>query len=284
MTPIKSPLRYPGGKSKALDQILPLIPRDFSEFREPFVGGGSVFLALKQRYPTRKFWINDLNHDLYSFWLYTQTKGDALANEIASVKRTRTDGKALFKELVALNGSLSEFDQAVRFFVLNRISFSGTVDSGGFSQKAFEQRFTDSSIQRLLNIGALLGDVKITNNDYNEALQADGDNVFIFLDPPYVSATKSRLYGKNGYLHTTFNHRRFAEDARNSPHHWLITYDDCPEIRRNFEFANIMEWNLQYGMNNYKQTSAAKGKELFISNFNFEPKELISEQFELMLC
>ncbi len=44
---IKSPLRYPGGKSKALDRIIPLIPGDFDEFREPFVGGGSVFLLSK---------------------------------------------------------------------------------------------------------------------------------------------------------------------------------------------------------------------------------------------
>ncbi len=68
---IKSPLRYPGGKSKALEQILPLIPH-FEEFREPFVGGGSVFLALKQLYPDRKYWINDLYFELYKFWEYTQ--------------------------------------------------------------------------------------------------------------------------------------------------------------------------------------------------------------------
>ena len=46
----KSPLRYPGGKSKALKQILPIIP-SFKEFREPMVGGGSVFFALKQLNP-----------------------------------------------------------------------------------------------------------------------------------------------------------------------------------------------------------------------------------------
>jgi len=50
-------------------------------------------------------------------------------------------------------------------------------------------------------------------------------------------------------------------------HSWLITYDDSPEIRKNFRFANVYEWELQYGMNNYKQGKAEKGKELFICNY-----------------
>jgi DNA adenine methylase len=54
------------------------------------------------------------------------------------------------------------------------------------------------------------------------------------------------------------------------PHQWLITYDDSPTIRENFFNANLFEWELQYGMNNYKQNTAAKGKELFISNYEVE--------------
>ncbi len=78
---IKSPLRYPGGKSKAIDQILPLIPH-FEEYREPFVGGGSVFLALKQMYPERKYWINDLYLALYKFWEYSQKDLQSLVNQV----------------------------------------------------------------------------------------------------------------------------------------------------------------------------------------------------------
>ncbi len=48
MSKIKSPLRYPGGKSRAIKQILPQIPVNIREYREPFFGGGSVFFAVKQ--------------------------------------------------------------------------------------------------------------------------------------------------------------------------------------------------------------------------------------------
>lgn len=96
----------------------------------------------------------------------------------------------------------------------------------------------------------------------------DGNGVFIFLDPPYLEKSKSRLYGVNGDLHISFDHRRFAQNMKVCKHKWLITYDDSDDIRKMFSFANIYEWELQYGMNNYKQKNARKGKELFISNYD----------------
>lgn len=281
MSLIKSPLRYPGGKSRAIPQLSRYLPPSFEEYREPFVGGGSVFIWLKQRFPQRQFWINDLNRDVYAFWLAAQQDSERLVGEIERIKRETSDGKSLFVELASQNtAGLSDFERAVRFFVLNRISFSGTVDSGGYSQKAFESRFTDSSIERLKPLQELLAGVRITNFDYREILQANGEGVFIFLDPPYLTATKSRLYGKDGILHTTFNHTEFADELRQNQHQWLITYDDSVQIRRNFAFANCYEWEMQYGMNNYKQGSAAKGKELFLANYAAKP--LQAEQLQLL--
>ncbi len=266
---IKSPLRYPGGKSKALRQILPHIPSDILEYREPFIGGGSVFLAVKQRLgqDIRKYWINDLNYDLYCFWKVARDEIDSLVTEINCIKTKYDQGRQLYHDLTQPELRLDDFERAVRFFVLNRITFSGTVDSGGYSQQAFERRFTESSITRLYHLSSQLPEVEITTQDYQACLTAPGDGVFIFLDPPYFSATKSKLYGVKGQLHTSFDHQRFAQQMRTCPHRWLITYDDCPEIRQLFDFATIIPWTLQYGMNNYRQNSAAKGQELLIANF-----------------
>jgi DNA adenine methylase len=281
MPEIKSPLRYPGGKSRAIQQIAQHIPQDFTEYREPFVGGGSVFIWLKQQYPTRQFWINDLNRDVYCFWLAAQQDSERLMSEVWRIKRETHDGKKLFAELSKQDTTnYSDIERAIRFFVLNRITFSGTVDSGGYSQKAYESRFTDSSIERLKPLSPLLKGVRITNEDYRTVLQASGEGVFIFLDPPYLTATKSRLYGNNGILHTTFNHDEFAAALRDNHHVWLVTYDDSAPIRSNFAFANCYEWELQYGMNNYKQGSAAKGKELFITNYAAKPLQF--EQLQLL--
>jgi len=270
MTEIKSPLRYPGGKSRAVQRIKSLLLNDFEEYREPFVGGGSLFIYLKQKQPDLKIWINDLNPELYYFWKHAQIDSEKLAKQVRQVKNTRTNGRELFNELVNADAdSLLEFERAVRFFILNRITFSGVVESGGFSQHAFEARFTDSSIERLSKLGKVLDGIQITHQDYRELLKDGSKSTFTFLDPPYFKATKSKLYGKNGVLHTNFNHTEFVQEMKKFQHSWLITYDDSPEIRTNFSFAEIHGWELQYGMNNYKRGKAEKGNELFIANYDF---------------
>jgi DNA adenine methylase len=282
MKEIRSPLRYPGGKSKAISKIMRYLPPSFSEYRESFVGGGSLFLHLKQKYPKRTFWINDLNDDLFCFWRCVQLNLKELIEEVWKIKNNSIVGKELFQCLTTVDVSqLSDLTRATRFFVLNRISFSGTVDCGGFSQKAFELRFTNSAIERLTSLEGLLDGVVITNFDYSETLKNSGENVFIYLDPPYLAATHSKLYGKRGDLHAAFDHSKFANDLKNCKHQWLITYDDSPEIRRNFEFAYIYEWEMQYGMNNYMQAKAAKGKELLITNYKVnhaEFKQLVLQE------
>ena len=263
---IKSVLRYPGGKSKAIKFLSQCIPSEFNEYREPLVGGGALFLYLKQTFKEVSYHINDLNYDLYCFWKFAQIDNAKLAHEVENIKNNCKDGKVLFYKYKQ-ESNYSDFERAVRFFVMNRITFSGTVDSGGYSKQAFEKRFTNSSIERLISIENLLNGVNITHGNYKNYLLKSGDNVFIFLDPPYFSATKSRLYGKNGVLHTSFDHQRFAEDMSKCTHKWLITYDNSIEIKKLFDFAYQYEWELQYGMNNYKQGKAAKGKELLISNY-----------------
>jgi DNA adenine methylase len=183
--------------------------------------------------------------------------------ELRRVKAQARDGRALYEALRS-NQPTGDFERAVRFFVLNRITFSGTTDSGGYSSAAFETRFTQSSLDRLERLESVLEGVRITNLDYREVLRAPGDGVFAFLDPPYWSATASKLYGKSGDLHLGFDHAAFASELRACAFPWLVTYDDSLEIRRLFAFARLEAWQLQYGMNNYRQASAAMGEELFI--------------------
>ena len=108
---------------------------------------------------------------------------------------------------------------------------------------------------------------KITCLDYSELLKAPGDNVFIFLDPPYYTATKSALYGKNGELHKGFDHERFAEEVKNCTHKWMITYDNCEYIQDLYKDYNIIPHEFAYGMRNAVRGNDMTGKEILITNY-----------------
>jgi DNA adenine methylase len=274
---IRSPLRYPGGKQRALTRILERFPPFFSEFREPFVGGGSVFIAVRQQYPEARVWINDLNADLYAFWVTARDELTRLVDELRRIRTATRDGRGLYEALRSSQPT-SALERAVRFFVLNRVTFSGTTDSGGYSSAAFQTRFTGSSLDRLERLDGVLDGVRITNLDYAQVVGAAGEDAFVFLDPPYLSATHSRLYGRSGDLHLGFDHAAFARALQVCAHPWLVTYDDSLEIRRLFDFAQLEAWQLQYGMNNVGQGGAAKGNELFIRNRDSVREEQVVER------
>lgn len=267
---IKSALRYPGGKSRLVDTISNIAPKDFKSYREPFLGGGSVFLRIVQDYPGRKYWINDLYYDLYCFWVACRNDIVGLHNRVCELKaKWEGDGRGLHKYLVENIGDMPLIDKAAAFFVLNRITFSGTILSGGFSNGAYEKRFTDSSIARMVDMSSLLKGVDITNEDFAVVLAGGNGDTFTFLDPPYYSATDSALYGKNGELHKGFDHERLAVELQHCKHRWLMTYDDCEYIRELYKDFNIKEFELMYGMRNVSKNADMKGKEIFISNYSF---------------
>ncbi len=265
---IKSPLRYPGGKSRAVQQIAALIP-PFAEYREPFVGGGSVFAFVRQQFPDSIFWVNDLYPALHDFWVLCQQDVDTLIGQILTWRNQFPVGKELHRFLSENLAEFSQPERAAAFFIFNRITFSGTTESGGYSEQAFKGRFTESSIARVRKFATLLAGVKISNEDYQSVIDAPGKNTWLFLDPPYHSAKGSALYGKNGNLHKDFDHERLAATLQHCPHRWLMTCDDSPYIRDLYAFARVQAWDLTYGMRNVTKNASQIGKELFIANYTF---------------
>ena len=74
----KTPLRYAGGKSKAiykLEKFLPLNISEISEIHDCFLGGGSFPIYLTKLYPTKKIKVNDIYEPLYNFWIQLRDNG-----------------------------------------------------------------------------------------------------------------------------------------------------------------------------------------------------------------
>jgi DNA adenine methylase len=212
--------------------------------------------------------INDLNTDVYCFWKTLQKNPKTLVKAITQIKKDCKDGRRLYSKL-AISDASGVFGRALRFYILNRITYSGTSDSGGYSDESFKKRFTSSKIEALLPLSRLLKNAKITNENYDQILLEEGKDVFIFLDPPYWNARNFPLYGKNGNLNKFFDHKQFAENVKKCKHTWLITCDDSDPIRDLFSFAHIYPWEMKY--NGMHKKKAIEGKELFITNY--EPSD-----------
>ena len=173
MKSLKTPLRYPGGKSRActkLDQFIPDL-RGFKEYREPFLGGGSVAIHLTKRYPHLNVWVNDLYEPLVNFWKTLQDDGEKMYKRLQELKSkhpNQDSAKDLFlesKELVNDN-SISPLRRACSFYVVNKCSFSGLTESSSFSKQASDSNFSMRGIDRLPGYTKIIENWKITNGRY----------------------------------------------------------------------------------------------------------------------
>ncbi|HEY9777561.1 MAG TPA: DNA adenine methylase [Planktothrix sp.] len=268
---LRSPLRYPGGKQKAIEQISRLL-RNSHEYREPLVGGGSVYFHARSLRLAKRYWINDKFAELISFWKTVQDPDMCvrLMKELEQLREKFKSAEQIKKYFLKAREEKPDdpYREALLFFFFNRVTFSGTTRAGGFSSAASLNRFTASSIERLMPMPEALAGTKITNQGFESVINKPGKDVFIFLDPPYFTATK--LYGHGGSLHD-FDHDRLAHLLKRTDHRFLITYDDCSDIRKLYEWAEIKGWSLRYGMNNCSLQHESKiGAELFIANYKLD--------------
>ena len=197
MSTLKTPLRYPGGKSRAVKKMVQFLPslEDFTEYREPFLGGGSFAIWMSQRYPFMNIWVNDLYEPLYNFWRVVQDDGKKLRDELVQLKYKYcepTSAKVLFleaKEYLANETRKCEpFHRAVSYYVVNKCSFSGLTESSSFSSSASESNFSMRGIDKLPYYSEVIKDWKITNLSYEELL-TDDKSTFTYLDPHTISRT-----------------------------------------------------------------------------------------------
>ena len=273
----KTPLRYPGGKSRActkMDQYL-LKVSDCKEYREPFLGGGSVAIHITKKYPHLDVWVNDLYEPLYNFWRVLQDDSNALYETLCDLKSRHPEpesAKELFlksKEYLNDESNNDSLQRAVSFYTINKCSFSGLTESSSFSKQASDSNFSMRGIEKLPGYTKIIKNWKITNISYEELL-CDNKSTFIYLDPPYEIG--SNLYGKRGSMHKGFDHDQFANDCDRFVSPQLISYNSSQLVKDRFKGWQTGEFDLTYTMRSVGEymREQKERKELLLFNYGIE--------------
>ena len=264
----KSPLRYPGGKTRAC-KILDTIVNEYFDIKKydtlisPFFGGGSFEFFIQNKY-NLKIIANDKFIPLYNFWNQTKTNNDELCNKLYEIKEINKEQFSAYRNSIGntISNEINKLLLAYYYFIINRCSFSGATLSGGFSKEASLKRFTKSSIDRIKNLN--LTNIEFYNKDVEDFINfiySNGSEKeaitslhIIFLDPPYYLEENSKLYGHNGDMHETFNHTKLYEIISKKTN-WIMTYNNCDYIKTLYKDFIIIDAKWSYGMNKSKKSS-----------------------------
>ena len=249
-----SPLRYPGGKTRAVKKFEKFLPKDVKVICSPFLGGGSFEIYCLTNFGVMVFGY-DLFEPLVAFWNCLIKDPERLAAAVSRYLPVVT--KEQFYRLQRTFRQIEEpWERASATYVLNRTSFSGTMESGGFSpleNDGQNGRFNERNVEFLRNFDVPEGMLSLERASFEESILRHPES-FIFADPPYL--VKSKLYGVRGDLHN-IDHELLANILR-SRGNWMLSYNDCPEVKRLYHDFHLVDdrdglsWN--YGMGNSKKS------------------------------
>ncbi len=258
---VKSPLRYPGGKFYALKHIMPYIACvEHDEYREPFLGGGSVFFA-KEKVPYNI--LNDLEQEIINF--YQSILDDGMRNELISSFNKEAANRERHNEVKQMLPT-TPLERAFKTYYLNRTSYCGIINAPAWGYAEGKSSPPKNWGKFLENAAEKLKGVELFSLDYANILElpARGKNVLTYLDPPYFHADQRRAYTKP---FTLDEHLRLAENLSRYPHKFCLSYDDCPEIRALYHWANVYDVSWLYNTDNKPGEKRKTCKELIITNY-----------------
>ena len=259
--------RYPGGKSKLRNQIAKRLAEqaghDGLEYREPFFGGGSIGLKLlSENTNITKLWINDKDIGIACLWTSVIRYRDEFQERVRSFTPSVEAFYELRDELTTVSTMPAEpariVDLGFKKLAVHQISYSGLGTKsggplGGVGQKSrykIDCRWSPNYIcKKVDKLHDLFAAIEVrgngcTNLDFADVIEDTRCPALLYLDPPYY------VKGNDLYQHgfTVEDHQRLANALRNTEHAWVLSYDDCREVRQLYEWATVESLDVNYSI------------------------------------
>lgn len=263
-----SPYRYPGGKSKYCNEILQKLSIYLDKnnnFVDVFVGGGSITLAVAEKYRYHNIYINDIDPWVYSFWKLIAKNDSKEIKELFNLIDIKPTID-YFNHLREKNPQ-NEIEQAYYSIFFNRTTFSGLGFNGPIGGKDQKSKYTIDCRYNSLKIKSnileciklLSGRTIVSNNHFSNFNTWSNTQYVSYLDPPYVEA------GKQLYTYWMQKEEHILlSNILQVKNDWVLSYDDDELIRDLYKNNQIFNLSVKYSVDG-KKTNLKNKNELLIT-------------------
>ena len=273
-------IKWVGGKRGLLEQIIPLFPKEFNNYYEPFIGGGAVFFELFSRgvLKNKKVFISDINAELINTYKVIQLYPEKLVNNLELYKKNHS--KEFYYKIRELDRdknykNLSSVEKATRFIYLNKTCFNGLyrVNKKGFfnTPMGSYKNPNIADIETIYNASEALQNVTIEHKSFDRVLDNAKSEDFVYFDPPYYPLNKTSNF-------TSYDSNCFLEEEQKRLFEIFEKLDKkgCFVAHSNSDTEFIKELYKDYNINivyanrfiNSKSSGRGKITEVLVRNFN----------------
>ena len=255
---INSFMAWVGGKKALRDEILARFPRNYKRYIEVFGGAGWV---LFHKPPGNDFEVfNDFNGNLVNLYRCVREQPEALRDELRYMLNSRLDFEYM-KQMLHSQAVLPDVRRAAYYYALIRYSYAAGTSTFGSQPHAMWNNFPliESAAGRLQK-------VVIENKDCVKLIrQYDRPESFFYCDPPYYNADQYyEAVSADG-----FDHAGLADALLGIKGKFLLSYNDCPEIRALYDRPGIVIEGISRLSNIAQRYENGKQyPELLISNYD----------------
>jgi DNA adenine methylase len=251
LTPEARPLlKWAGGKTQLLPEILTRMPESFGAYHEPFMGGGAVFFAIGPQRAT----VSDTNENLVNLYLHTRDSAGALSESLRLLEAEfnslspEEQSEYFYSQRASFNSAAGgSIKKSALTVFLNKTGFNGMYRENAKGQFnipfAKTKKVALPSRQQLDSCRAALNKADILQTGFSSVTERAKSGDFVYFDPPYVPLTKTASF--TSYQATGFSmdeHKDLATVFRrldDSGVKVLLSNSDTPEVRELFDGFTI---------------------------------------------
>lgn len=241
-----------GGKKRLKKKIIEQFPESFDRYIEVFGGAGWVLFGSEKHAALEVF--NDINGNLVNLYRCVKYHPEALQKELEWILISREQ----FFDCIAQNEvrGMTDIQRAARFYCSIKLSFGSGLKSFGVRSRDMQ-----AAVSYLQEVSKRLNRVVIENVDFGQLIKTyDRESTLFYCDPPYYEAEK--------YYPDRFqpeDHLRLKECLSGIKGRFILSYNDCPEIRKLYEGYAVIEADRQDNL--VTKTNPRRYKELIIKNY-----------------